>query len=490
MKTSFKILKLCAIGTAAAALLFWGAALLLDQAGIIPLRQIISGFRFSPEHISRNEALRDADEFFSTLERVHPDAEINIGHEAYVKLKYRTIAEVNDKSSANGSMTVRDLAYVLSYAAAAIGDGHTRINYSYDIDATDARKRFLPFAVASNDGSLVISRDPGGQFGGAEIISINGTPVREFLRPVLDHIPGETLKFRIYQFARDQSFWSDFSGLFSGLGSFNAALRLKDGTIKKVRLNTVDAAGAVSDGGAERGGGVSLAVYYKAGVGWISYASFDNSEQQKKEIASIFKRLRAEGIRDLVLDLRGNLGGDSSMGDLIFSYISRKKITQLNGKVKISKELIGAFPQLKQLESHVGEVVNTDSDKGVNPVPEDFFDGRVYLVVDNGSYSSASSFAAAFREHKIGEILGSEGGEPLIAFGNALKFSLRYSGIRYTVSACRYFPRKPLPGDDKHGIIPDIVLNDARLRPYGGRVKDFVIDTIVKRRAQKASRLI
>lgn len=485
MKMLFKILKLCAMSTAAAALLFWGAALLLDQAGIIPLHQITARFRFSPEHISRNAALRDVDDFFSTLERVHPDAKINIGHDAYVKLKYQTIAEVNNKSSENGSMTVRDLAYVLSYSAAAIGDGHTRINYSYDIDATDTRKRFLPFAVASNDGRFVISQDPGGQFGGAEIIAINGMPFKEFLQPVLEHISGETFKFRAYQFARDQSFWSDFSGLFSGLGSFNAVLRLKDGTIKKVRLNTVDAAGAVSGGSGTQGGGVSLAVYYKAGVGWISYASFDNSEQQKKEIAGIFKRLRAEGIRDLVLDFRGNLGGDSSMGDLIFSYISREKITQLNGKIKISKELIRAFPQLKHLKAHLGEVVNTDSDKGASPVPEDFFSGRVYLVVDNGSYSSASAFAAAFRDHKIGEILGYEAGEPLIAFGNALTFSLRHSGIHYAVSACRYFPRKPLPGDDKHGIIPDIVINDTLLRPYGGRVKDFVIDSIVKRRAQK-----
>ncbi len=489
MKMLFKILKLCAIGTAAAALLFWGAALLIDRAGIMPLRQIIARFRFSPERVSRSAALRDVDDFFSTLERVHPDVEINIGHDAYVKMKRQTIAEVNNKSSANGSMTVRDLAYVLSYSAAAIGDGHTRINYRYDIDTTDAKKRFLPFAVASNDGRFVISRDPGGQFGGAEIIAINGTPFKEFLRPVLEHISGETLKFRAYQFARDQSFWSDFSGLFSGLGSFNAALRLKDGAIKKVGFNTADAAGTVSVCSGTQGGGVSLDVYHKAGVGWISYASFDNSEQQKQEISGIFKRLRTEGIRDLVLDLRGNLGGDSSMGDLIFSYISREKVTQLNGKIKISKELLRAFPRLKYLKAHLGEVVNTDSDKGASPVPEDFFSGRVYLVVDNGSYSSASAFAAAFRDHKIGKILGYETGEPPIAFGNALKFSLPHSGIRYTVSACRYFPRKPLPGDDKHGIIPDIVLNDTLLRPYGGRVKDLVVDSIVKRRMQKDMQL-
>lgn len=486
MKILFKILKLCALGAAAAALLFAGAALLLDRAGLIPLRQIVSRFRFSPERISRNAALRDVDEFFSTLERVHPDVEFNMGHDAYVKLKDQTIAEVGKKGAADGRMTVRDLAYVLSYSAAAIGDGHTRINYSYEIDAKDAKKRFLPFALASNDGRFVISQDPGGQFAGAEIIAINGTPFKEFLRPVLEHISGETFKFRAYQFVRDQSFWSDSSGLFSGLESFTAVLRLKDGAIKTTRFNTVGPAGTAPGGSGAQGGGASLAVYYKAGIGWMSYASFNNTEQQKKEIAGIFKRLRAEGIRDLVLDLRGNLGGDSSMGDLIFSYISREKVVQLNGKIRISEELIGAFPQLKRLKAHVGEVVNTGSDKGASPVPEDFFGGRVYLIVDNGSYSSASAFAAAFREHKLGTILGYEAGEPLIAFGNALKFSLRHSGIRYTVSACRYFPRNLLPGDDKHGIIPDIVLNDALLRPYGGRVKDFVVDQVIKRRAPKS----
>ncbi len=481
-----KIIKLSALGAIAATVFFWGVALFLDMAGILPLHQVRSSFSFFPEQISLKAALRDADELFSTLERVHPDVGINIGQDGYIKLKSLTIAEINKKGARDGRIKVRDLAYILYYAAAAIGDGHTSISYTCAVNAKDTQKRFPPFALAAKDGKFIIAEAPDVRFDGAEVTAINGTPFKEFIKPALERISGETAKFKAYQFARHQEFWWDFSGLLAGLSEFDLTVRAPGGALKTFKVAAVGPVEFSRFGvlNASRRGS-SLAIYYKTGIGWFNYGEFEKSAVQRTEIDNIFKRVKKANIKDLVLDLRGNLGGDSSMGDLIFSYITRTKIIQLSGKVKLSKELIKSQPQLKKFEGHEGEVANNPGVEAMNPVPEAFFGGKVYLLVDNGTYSSASAFAAAFRDYNIGEIIGYETGEPPIAFGNAIRLSLRHSGIKYLVSACTYSPFKPRPGDNIHGVIPDVPLNDDLLRPHNGSAQAFVLDRILKRRAQK-----
>jgi len=43
---------------------------------------------------------------------------------------------------------------------------------------------------------------------------------------------------------------------------------------------------------------------------------------------------------------------------------------------------------------------------------------------------------------------------------------LKNSGIWCTVSAEQFVNSKPRPGDDEHGIIPDIPMSDMTLKPY------------------------
>lgn len=485
MRTFFRILKLTVMGTAAAAVFLLGAAFFLDRAGVVPLYQLKNKFAFSPERISQEAALSDTGDFFSSLERVHPDAEARLGRAGYLELKKRTLDEVRESGLASGRIKVRDFAYILYRSAAAIGDGHTRINYVYDIDTKDGRKRFPPFTLVNKDGKLIIAKAPDGRFEGAEIAAINGVPFKEFMRPILERLSGETEKFKAFQFARDQWFWWDFSRMFSGLDSFEAVMRWPDGVVKTASFNTVGTENIPLGKMNVQGSGAALEIYHKTGVGWFKYGSFENSSAQRAEIAVIFKRLKEARVKDLVIDLRGNLGGNSAMGDLVFSYFTHRNVAQLHGKIKISEELIAVFPEVKELKAHVGSVVNSGSGGTAYPPPEGFFEGRVYLLVDNGSYSSSNSFAAAFREYGLGKIIGYETGEPLIAFGNALKLSLRHSGIRYTVSAAAYSPLKPHLGDEDHGLLPDLPLNDEKLQPFSGSVQAFVLDCIIKGRKRK-----
>jgi len=69
-----------------------------------------------------------------------------------------------------------------------------------------------------------------------------------------------------------------------------------------------------------------------------------------------------------------------------------------------------------------------------------------------------------------------------VCFGEALPMKLRNSGIRYSISDKQFFSPKPRPGDDKHGVLPDIELTDELLRPYRGDTHRFVLARIARER--------
>lgn len=485
MNTVPRFLRAGAAGLLAAGLLLAASVFILDRTGRLPLPLLKSKFISAPERLSRESALRDSGEFFFRLERVHPDHTFTLGPAGYEELKRRTADEIKEKAGKNGWLSVREFAYILQRSAAAVGDGHTLLRYSYEIDAEDARPRFPPFTLENKDGRLVISPASGGQYAGAELVAINGTPFKEFIRPIMERISGETFKFKAHLFELKQWFWWDFSGLLAGLGSFEAELRYPDGKVTTARFGTAGPQGIPLGRTRKQGSGASLSLYHKNKIGWLNYASFEFSEAQKNELTGIFKKLNAEGIRDLVIDLRGNTGGNSGMGDFIFSRISRAGVVQTSGRIKVSEEFIKIFPRLEEFRHRVGTVIEMGKQASVAVGPDEFFDGRVYLLTDNGSYSSSNLFAAAFRDYKLGTIIGYETGEPPIAFGNIVNLALPESGIEYGISACKYFPPKPRPGDDKRGVIPDVVLNDGLLRPYGGRAQAFVLDYIVRERKGK-----
>jgi hypothetical protein len=107
-----------------------------------------------------------------------------------------------------------------------------------------------------------------------------------------------------------------------------------------------------------------------------------------------------------------------------------------------------------------------------------FFSGRVFLLVDGGTFSSASDFAAMFRDYRVGTLLGSETGGLPVCFGDCFGFALEHSGLRCSVSWKQFFGPKPRPGDDEHGVLPDIPATRKQLRAYRGEADPVLAFTV------------
>ena len=100
--------------------------------------------------------------------------------------------------------------------------------------------------------------------------------------------------------------------------------------------------------------------------------------------------------------------------------------------------------------------------------PDAFFEGRVYLLVNKGTFSMASSFATMLRDYKVGTIIGYETGGMPITNGGPHRFTLKNSRIPCHVAWTQMLPPIALPGDDQNGVIPDVPLNDQKLADFRG----------------------
>jgi hypothetical protein len=71
-----------------------------------------------------------------------------------------------------------------------------------------------------------------------------------------------------------------------------------------------------------------------------------------------------------------------------------------------------------------------------------------------------------FRDYAVGKIVGYETGGLPTSFGDIFNFTLHHSGIPVGVSHKLFRGPKPRPGDDEHGVLPDVPLNRDLLAPY------------------------
>ena len=449
-------------------------------------------------HVTHAEAVEDIKQLFSTLQRVHPDLLAKVGLEDYLKLRQHTLDGVAEKLNEEGKISINDLTYLLCYAVAFFRDGHTSIRWFGK--KPDENSAYPSFVMGFDNGRFIITASKNKDLEGLEIDSVNGESILEFLRPILDRISGETLAFKANMFAANQAFWFSFSNIFGGVETLSLTLRdvERKESNHNVRMAGLDEFNKlIQDIHASRHEllrrkGAHVSFFDSENIAYFVYPSFIYNEDEKKKIDGIFEEIKAKEPAELIIDIRGNGGGNSRIGDYIFNHLYDRKFrpfsnirAKLSAEIlssKLDENLVGAIPDDIEAE---GLIITWQFEESVYPEPRSPFEGRVFLLVDNGTFSSATSFTALIRDYGVGTILGYETGGVPTCFGDQYPFVLKNSGISCHVSWKQFFNPKSRPGDDEHGIIPDIPMTHELLQPYqreDDSVLAYMIDYIKKTR--------
>lgn len=437
--------------------------------------------------LSRDAALEDLDFFLARVEECHPGYLLSFrAASEWEDLKSRARLWI-DRLSPDGQIARTDALLAVYYVAAAIEDGHTGPSaHWYDDLPAPAGTAFPPFVLGFADGKWILAGGLGPLAGraGAAVAAVDGKSPDEALEAILLAIPAENAAWRRGTFCEAQRFFYGLIDPFAGRDS--VAVELEDGSswslplIGQADFDSIPKGLTVAPGTAP---GFALA---EEGVGVYTYSSFDAGEDAYADMADVFKTANDLGVRDLVIDLRRNGGGNSSAGDQLICHFHEDQYKQFRKVVARYSAPVAELFRGKgwPVSGKPGTWAVYEGGLRKPARAEPFFAGKVHLLVGPGTFSSASDFAAAFKDFAMGEVWGSETGGVRTCHGDRLSFKLPRSGQEVGVSWKTFFGPKPAPAESRTGVLPDHAATAEALAPYAAAADPELAWVVAELRAR------
>jgi len=192
-----------------------------------------------------------------------------------------------------------------------------------------------------------------------------------------------------------------------------------------------------------------------------TFIYYDQVPMFKKFLESSFKEISEMQIPNLILDLRGNDGGDPFCAAPLLSYLISEPVpyyAQSYGKYSVLAEKI--------------------------PLAENRFNGNLYTLIDGRCFSTNGHFCSLLKYHRIGEFIGTEGGASYKCnAGKNTQFNLNNTKIMLYLGRSTY--TAAVKNMDKtHGILPDHYVEQTYKDFLKDKdtILDFTFDLIEKRK--------
>jgi hypothetical protein len=212
-------------------------------------------------------------------------------------------------------------------------------------------------------------------------------------------------------------------------------------------------------------------------VGYIDYRSCDNMDAFKRFLAETFASIKDKAIRGLVIDIRSNTGGDSSLNDQLWQMVTTKPFSQYGAsEERISELLKTLYGRSKFVEIYGdggwskpgGTLLSFDAEALVRPQANPLrYEGPVYLLIGTGTFSSAMQCAVAASDFGLATIVGGETGEPVNSTGEIFFGQSQGTGITYSFTTKFFTGPKSRPNGQ--GVLPDVAIPTTAADVQTGR---------------------
>lgn len=421
----------------------------------------------TPRRYSPSEMRQDVDSLVKYLTETHPDPFYRYPKASF----FKDVSRV--KSHLNRNLDKVDFYLRIAPLLGNLDDGHTDLHIMQFYNSLNPI--ILPYNVKlSTKGPFIKCLGPYKGIKtelptGAEIVSINNISAQKIVNDIIDLNTGESRLFRA-EFGATR-FYFYLEALYKANGIYHVKYKLndivKDITLKGIRKNILDEmAKGRADGNGHSDPVYSLRLLNNNKTAVIDFKSFD-WDGFKAFTDSAFTVIKEKHVQNLIINLINNGGGDSDVGDAFFQYILNKPFTQYAKVVEKNSALL----KKRLLEHRLGKSLDT-ADKillarpngsvdteyveriniGDNPLR---FNGRVIVLVNIETYSSASDFAQCFKYHQRGIVIGEETGGLIKSYGDIVTTHLPNSGLELTVSSKLYY-NIGANESDWRGVISDI----------------------------------
>lgn len=180
--------------------------------------------------------------------------------------------------------------------------------------------------------------------------------------------------------------------------------------------------------------------YFNNDVAVIDLRNF-SSPDFTSFIDSSFIQIVNKKPHSLIIDLRYNGGGEATLADSLISYLTTKEYkSMLSDIIKISSatnDYIKGLQEMKLGERKANYYIwNGVSVKPV--VRKNAFSGSLYVLTSSMTYSTGGFFANVMKCYKLGTVIGSETGQPMIAYGDRYTYILPNTNLPCGIAKQRF----------------------------------------------------
>ena len=367
------------------------------------------------QKFTRNQLIADLEFLWRLLEKNHPQLYLYTSKEDFEVL----YDSLQNQLPAEATLDV--FFRMIAPLVARVGCSHTGIRPPEAYTrAMKQKKHLFPLKLHFLDGRAYILKN-GLQLAdiqsGTRLRSINGEDMSILHRRLMECIPADALNPFAKSFEINHDLASVYSLYIGTSDAFDVECVGPDGKPVKVQIRGMKPGQFAAFSEKTLPGSpvtdslpFSQTLDEKNRTAILKVKAFMASDWQKynRYLHNFFTRLREEGFRKLIIDVRGNKGGHPFFAAELLAYLSPK-----------------GFPYFV-LPIEQGEFAPLYHSF---PPRDEYFRGDLYVLMDGGCRSTTGHFLSLIRYHRLGLLIGEPSGSSFYANDQSIQVSLPETGI-------------------------------------------------------------
>lgn len=201
-------------------------------------------------------------------------------------------------------------------------------------------------------------------------------------------------------------------------------------------------------------------------TGYLKIHSFDSFLKHYKSEKKLFKKLSENKYQNLIIDVRDNPGGNYMLAGFLIEYLAENPFYLVDSSIIVKKDKIDLDKKLIKQYTRYRMGLKKDEKRNIyflksyrfKPKHKNNFKGKVIVLINAQSMSTASILAGYFKNSGRGILIGEETGNNYCAFcaGGKILFELPNTKMKVQIPLnLLYMEVDEKNNSCEHGVLPD-----------------------------------
>jgi len=331
-----------------------------------------------------------------TMQKVHPAV--------YRYANKKRIDYIFDSCYATirDSMPLINFYLLTRFAVAAIGDGHANSRLSREFtNSYQANTKVFPvMMVFIHKKAYAFCCQQAPSLNGAEVLSINGHPWKEIVQKLFSYITTDGSIESRKNWELPEDFHLLLNAVYGYSEKYTVQYKTASNQTMAITLQADTIKNFMCKSPFTRPAKYLKLTYPTSNTAVLTLQTFfdgflqQTGENFKQFLDSAFTDITNKKVTHLLIDVRSNQGGNDANGALLYSYLSKVPFRYYDSLQTVNEKF----------------TENGHSLLGMKQPAANYFDGKVFVLMNGRSFSGVAEFAAIARSYNRAVFIGEECG--------------------------------------------------------------------------------